>query len=990
MSAIGKLAASILSGSQETTLALAQVNFDFSLYKVEAPMEFRELGAALSTQRRAKAERGSQHITARKLGALFGQLLPPTPSLIKAYGIRVSEIAKSSNVNQTASKSDGIFADHVGIDGTSIWAAATSGEEAMAVHLLACMLARVWSPAEATSIWAQIVEERKRELRTTGDPLHLSALAAMEVTITSEQLADWDASARAWLATADREMQKQQKQLMLILGNVNLPVNSKMNVFESVLQAWKSAISMVDNLIGGMGQRVHDGAVLLGLSAWHLYPSLHVLGETSTEVRFKDKLLGEGGVLTIGLQNFSPNNEDGLAWSLPLSFLRYYGSPVVSTKALGSQTSRVSMKQLTHVALGGVIRDCRLAGIDSLEVARFIKCLASCVAKAGTLPSWLALLESTASALLASEGSVQESLKRLVSLGSRRCTKFLTSDAQLGNESFFGFCEPTSFLRLLNNPEDQVAFLRNFARRLHLRPGTCIIHLKDSRGIESFATAVPCSLDVKYHPSNKPAGSFQHFRWYEMSGSEEADQKKVAYQGTDDTKILVQKGLMTFTTLKHHFNWRDAPICFPRNSTRKASQGNAPRGFRPYLQLSRSFGSDDTATLYRLYGSHLSDDQVIKETNKLKTVDIIQAFEEDKVSGRKLLELFEGSSYFETELFQSLGVLSEVASIYKDLEGATVSLDITSQPLSRMTWVRASTTNKNQRSRGEIFACIASFESGSPHFSQYELGNVMAMSTGDSIYVSAALLQDPIHFTKPHQVLRINGNVGKSGIAMMIPPSQPLVRELDNDTWNLVNHEQFDGTSQNAFGSTSLHLTFSDYTLPINLSAHGNRYREAFFLESLISVYDRGSWVADLDVLSALEDSLFSRVSYASSECRHSSKSKQMKKEKRAFELAHLTSIDSWTELLDRPEGFGIVRSHKNWLGRLATAVLSVQKGYDTRVLPEEFCWGCLLDNKVLEVSERTRAGRMSKDLEDEKYDDSEVSEEEPSTSTKPNPILIC
>jgi hypothetical protein len=35
---------------------------------------------------------------------------------------------------------DGIFSDFTGADGTSIWAAATSGSGAISVHLLACML----------------------------------------------------------------------------------------------------------------------------------------------------------------------------------------------------------------------------------------------------------------------------------------------------------------------------------------------------------------------------------------------------------------------------------------------------------------------------------------------------------------------------------------------------------------------------------------------------------------------------------------------------------------------------------------------------------------------------------------------------------------------------------------------------------------------------------------------------------------------------------
>lgn len=133
---ISDISASLASARNENTLTLANLNFDFSLFKVEAPTEYQALGASLSNKRRTEAEEGTQHITARKLGALFDQLLPSTPNLTKAYGRRVSEISANEVVNPKGTKSDGFFTSHVGADGTTIWAAATSGQAAISVHLL--------------------------------------------------------------------------------------------------------------------------------------------------------------------------------------------------------------------------------------------------------------------------------------------------------------------------------------------------------------------------------------------------------------------------------------------------------------------------------------------------------------------------------------------------------------------------------------------------------------------------------------------------------------------------------------------------------------------------------------------------------------------------------------------------------------------------------------------------------------------------------------
>lgn len=225
--AVGKVQAALTAATQETTLALANLNFDFSLVKVEAPVEYRGLGAALSIKRRNASESGDHHRTARKLGSLFEQMLPDTPSLFKAYGNRVSEIAKSISDTSQTGASCGPFADYVGIDGTNIWAAATSGKAAIAVHLLACMLARIWKAPEAIGVWEQIIAARKQELSTFDETesILIQSLVTSQLSLSRDQLSEWDASARAWLRTADEVKAFTQKQLMLIVENVNIPVS---------------------------------------------------------------------------------------------------------------------------------------------------------------------------------------------------------------------------------------------------------------------------------------------------------------------------------------------------------------------------------------------------------------------------------------------------------------------------------------------------------------------------------------------------------------------------------------------------------------------------------------------------------------------------------------------------------------------------------------------------------------------------------------------
>ena len=286
---------------------------------MQAPEEYLALGSCLSDERRNLAEGGSHHVTARKLGALFRSKLPPVPNLIRSYGKRVSEIAESvtgtPDLESPTAKS--VLSNKLGIDGTSIWAAATSGTEALCVQLLACMLARFWQPEEAVSIWVEIVESRKHQLADMNRDFDYSELAAMNTALSREQLAEWDSSARAWLRTADKCKMKEQTQLRLIIDNLDTAVSPSSGTYESVVEAWISSMKVVDNLAAGVPQSIHEGAALIGRSSWHLYPDMVVYQAGPQEIHQRDPFVRQGGLLTVGLHS-PPTSGNGVSWALPL------------------------------------------------------------------------------------------------------------------------------------------------------------------------------------------------------------------------------------------------------------------------------------------------------------------------------------------------------------------------------------------------------------------------------------------------------------------------------------------------------------------------------------------------------------------------------------------------------------------------------------------------------------------------------------------------
>lgn len=176
-------------------------------------------------------------------------------------------------------------------------------------------------------------------------------MLAGQQEITRNDLAIWDASARAWLQSADQAKQKQHIQTTLILNNASVPVNSEPQTYGSVMKAWTIALEAMNYLVKGIPQRVQERATLLAISAWHLYPDMMVYGKCCSEVRQEDSIFKPGILLTLSLQHVREDTKS-VYWSLPLACLQYYGHPVRTIRTISPENKRVTCHQFAYIVLG--------------------------------------------------------------------------------------------------------------------------------------------------------------------------------------------------------------------------------------------------------------------------------------------------------------------------------------------------------------------------------------------------------------------------------------------------------------------------------------------------------------------------------------------------------------------------------------------------------------------------------------------------------------
>ncbi|KAI9652763.1 MAG: hypothetical protein M1831_006565 [Alyxoria varia] len=204
------------------------------------------------------------------------------------------------------------------------------------------------------------------------------------------------------------------------------------------------------------------------------------------------------------------------------------------------------------------------------------------------------------------------------------------------------------------------------------------------------------------------------------------------------------------------------------------------------------------------------------------------------------------------------------------------------------------------------------------------LKSAIAVSFENSLYVAKAALSDPnckdLH-TNP-TVKRITGNIGRSGLSILVSPSTPRLSHAPGEDWSAILHDSYDLRRIDCFSGTSLHLWFTGWSNPI-VAHDGRRTIDTDFsiVESVITVRDSGKDVADLDILRAGKNLT---MLPEPTDCTHTSAE---------FEAFKCVSLDSWDELFETPEQekrmtrVGIFRAYGNWPARLAAACVPVQLG---------------------------------------------------------------
>lgn len=1029
---ISKISAALATIYNENSAALATLNVDFTLLKVEVPAEYARLGTTISRKRKADAEEGTLHKTARRLGALFEESLPPAKDLFRAYGVRVSEISSMPCINpREGSERDHIFASHVGADTASIWAAATSGSAAIAVHLLACMLARMFTGPEAISVWVELVQKQKEWIRSQqGSRLysheHLRTASAAQQAISRAELANWDASARAWLQSADLAMEKQHLQTKLILDNANLPVNAEPQTYSSVMKAWITALEAMNSLVQGIPQRARDGAPLLAISSWHLYPDMLVYGRSCVEVKQKDPLFDRAAPLTLGLEHVRDDTKS-VYWSLPLACLQYYGHPIQASRSVGLENSRITYKQFAFVVLGCLFNGWKDYATTNEKGLQWVERLTAGLGLStqhqyshAHRRTWLIYILVAARRFADCEGDEIIEAQKLMNLG-RRWSTFLHSPEY--PPPLFGLSQIGVLLAVLKSDQECVQCLRQLASHLKLHGSDFFIRYVTSKeGSIEYATVVPlrqvslkrtCDGEIK----SEELLPEKHARWVKLYYNElllcnrrredlkdipgairklnqlekemlEANsrlslesldvnqsdtaivEKQLRLQHMRELKLVISIGQRRleienrgelFLPVAEYVKEPNSRHYEPRRSISLIISVSLDfmdaiselivkvenlHGMIPQFIFA---GDENIAALYSVTRlPHL-------ETNLIPGPFLEEFFTASNINPERVYGHFASNQVVRSEI-ACLRACAMMAEIYRLLPGATISALVLRQSINKAKWIPKSvyeSLNDSQTSLTlpQAFACVAMFESGTCNLDPYTLSEVFAMSSGNSLYVAGSLLCDPYEQPSPTEISRVVGNVGRAGITFLISPPDVKTRQADPEKWMAINHNRFDGTAENYFQQTSIHLSFTDYEIPLITEESPQHIidRAVVLVETLLSVYDRGVWVGEVNILKAFRSQVHRVPCDPTHKAAIARQTAASAKDGNTYRGALLkipqlaaTSIENWDELIEAPcTGAIAIKAHKFWLARLAAMAVCVKQNFTPIILPEEACWTC-------------------------------------------------
>ena len=565
---------------------------------------------------------------------------------------------------------------------------------------------------------------------------------------------------------------------------------------------------------------------------------MSVLGDRCQHIKQADPLISPGGIITLGLQGKTEELDKGIFWSLPLAHVYYYGDPVVTTGQAGIGESQVTFDEFMFVVSGSVLAGWNLSNITSQAALMLIPLLTEAndfekKSKAVKQTQWLKLLASVAVQVGRPGDSPSEQITRLISFGQRRCSDFL-SPIYRRPPPVFGL---TDFKVLLETFGDNIDLKLEMLKLWALK----LLRTYNFRNL-----VLRCRTDI-----------FSHFTYISISSGQNRGKKRT-WDSEDPAAIILR-----FTWSREEEINPDRPIDlsslpdqethFPTGLEERTCSIYMPPG-PGEKSVDHTFvcGDAQSAAIF-VSTEHKTKLKNLK--NEISVKDLLSLIDSGGITRSQLASRLIDSGYLSrfSTCFQSLQAVHEAEQIYSYLRGARVDLQVTSHTLSLSKWWNNSSysiVKSDTRDLRNVFSCIALFETGFMDVDPATMGEgIIAMCNANSIFVASELLLDPTAEVPPVPVERMTGNIGKPGLAFLITPPNPKIGQVDFKSWNVIDHKAFDGSHTDSFTSTSLHLSFTGFELPLDLGQRGIREVPALFIETAVSDYDRSQWIADLDIM---------------------------------------------------------------------------------------------------------------------------------------------
>lgn len=834
-----------------------------------------------------------------------------------------------------------------------------------------------------------------------------SSLLGAQQDFSRDELAEWDDSARAWLRCTEKAKKWERCQHMLISRNISLVFPTAPNTYDKVMLAWQSAMTGLEDLLCERPQMLTDAALMRASQAWSIYPDMIVLGKEATKVRFGDALVPSNAVVTIGsLENPSSLGSSKWSLTLS-HLRYYGRPKAVRSESDPTRICRDTLRLMAFGALLGYwhlhASDIRPAAEFVVEIWKRIGATNQALAreKSKYLP-WLGYLEATAQLLLLAHGEKYEEYVQVMYWGQRRAKSLLSS--QPGRTfPFFGLSSEDVMCSLSKNHDADcgIAYLRIIAARLRVEARHAFIvysydkvgHMSSRPRALEFATVAPHSASTASHLRWLIVdNSIAKQDWKSREEQIQAQNEQVSYEPMcakkyrDDEDCCLTNLPSYFHTCgkSNVFHDEDSAITDSTMACNCGAEFEAILGNGSFgLYVTRSFqnhisGAESFQKFKHRFREQLKPEeavnrfqtQYISETQLWNYLCLVggklpkskQNLDRLRYDLKALQSVAEGERHDESTI-QSLHALEMVSRILKNTGDVSISPRVISVPIHSAPWIPkgpqevssdqnlpSSLVQENVICPGilskpnlqEIFSCIAYLETGSTMVPPQYLRWVFALCCGNSIYVARRVLTDPADMDEDDQVHQLVGNIGQPGISFLIAPYKPETRDLSDD-YRIVSHSPYDHRREDNFKSTSLHLSFSNWSLPLNTDTHRHIDKDIKYVEAVVQAFEGAKWVADLDIMKIP----FDKITRLEAPCTCSKNissdqvdplterpaSKRFSSESGIRTIAatkkDYVSLDSWEELLDPPlvNSVGVFRAHGNWAARLAAVSILTQKG---------------------------------------------------------------